>query len=143
MTIDAIISNTEALDFNAVIGETVEDTKEIFADLQTDQMLHGKNAEGNVIGTYRSEEYAEQKSRQNPLAGFGNVDLRREENFYRGIEVHASANAVTVTSRDGKTAKLVDKYGEVIFGLSPEYLAIYQGDFGPVATDKIKKQILK
>lgn len=142
MTIDRLIANTAALNFNDVIRESVQDTKEILADLQTDQMLHGKNANGNVIGVYAWEEYAEQKSRQNSLPGFGIVDLRREGNFYRGITVNANANSVTITSTDGKTDKLVSKYGEEIFGLNVDYKARYLEDFNPVAIDKIKKQIL-
>lgn len=143
MTIDRIIANTEALNISQVIQSTVEDTKEVMADLQTDQMLHGKNAFGNPIGSYASEEYAEQKHVQNSLAGFGQVDLRKEGDFYRGITVTANANSVTITSRDGKTDKLVSKYGEEIFGLSPQYKAIYMEDFKPIAIDKITDQILK
>ena len=143
MTIDQIIRNTESLSIPDIIRETADDTKEILADLQADQMLHGKNANGNVIGVYAWEEYAEQKSRQNSLPGFGIVDLMREGNFYRGITVNANANSVTINSTDGKTDKLVSKYGEEIFGLNIEYRAKYLEDFNPVALDKIKQQIFK
>lgn len=83
-------------------------------DLNIDQLMHGENAEGGLLGTYKSEPYARFKRTLNPL---GVLDLRLTGDFQNGFFLEADAFPVTVFSRDNKTPKLTAFYDN-IFGFT-------------------------
>lgn len=141
-TIDQLISNVERLSFLPIIGESIEETREQYKDMQREQMLTGEGKKGK-IGKYRSNSYAARKELINPKAGFGNVDLKLTGSFYNEIFVDVRTNTVVVDSADEKAGSLIEKYGEDIFGLNPENQSDYsKNKMGPVATGKIKEQII-
>jgi len=143
-TIETLISNLSSVDFNNIIEESITDTSQQLVQAQRNQMLHGKNVFGELIGKYRSEPYARKKYKMNSLAGFGNVDLRLENNFQKDIFVDPRDNSVVIDSGNEKTEKLIEKYGKEIFGLNKDYASGYStNDMGPVATKKIIQQIHK
>lgn len=96
-----------ALDANA---------KEII-DLQKVQLLKGVKADGKKIGKYKNNSYAAKKFSQNPLAGFGNVDLKLTGDFAFGIFVDVRTQSFVIDSQDNKTDKIFKRYGDP-FGLN-------------------------
>lgn len=53
------------------------------------------------------------------------VTLKDKGDFYQAMGIDIRADEFIVTSFDPKTGKLVNKYGEEIFGLSEKYKALY------------------
>lgn len=147
-TIEALMNNLNAIDFNQVIELSVGDTKEELKNYQQQQMFYGKRSDGDNIqrldGKYEVyaplTEYLKRRKGQ-PT---DRVTLRDERDFYKGIIIKPTKNSVMITSTDLKTAKLVAQYGEEIFGLNEEYAGEYSSrDLAPVATKRIIDSIHK
>ena len=101
---------------------------------QRHQLLEGKKANGTPIGKYRSLKYAAKKAAQNPLAGFGNVDLNLTGAFQSAVFLSVTSTTFIFESPDEKTAMLIGKYGDP-FGLSPESRAI-------VINERLRKEFI-
>lgn len=142
MTIDRIIANTEALNFNEVIKESVDETAQEIIAYQQQQLYAGLKSDGQTIFpsyTLRTEELKAAKGQE-----YDRVTLKDTGAFYAGIQVRAGATGVSITSTDSKTGPLEAKYGTEIFGLNEDSAAKYsENDLTPLATKKIKEQILK
>ena len=140
--INAMIKKAEALNLSEAVGEAIEQTIEEYKDIQRNQLLEGEGQKGK-IGKYRSKSYAARKFLINQKAGEGNVDLKLTGGFYNEIFVDVRNTSVVTDSADEKTGKLVEKYGENIFGLNKVNKAGYSKNvLGPVAVKKIKTQLL-
>lgn len=141
-TIDQLITNVQQLNFITIIEESIDQTKEQYKELQRDQMLSGEGKNGK-IGKYQSKSYASKKEQINPKPGFGNVDLKLTGSFQNEIFVDVRTNSVVVDSADAKSGKLIEKYGDNIFGLNVVNQSNYSiNEMGPVAVKKIKEQII-
>lgn len=139
-TIRGLYNRMKALDTDQVIEQSVAETADSYANLNAEQMHKGINSQGEQIGQYKSEAYAEMKNIQNPLPGFGVVDLRLTGDFYAGIKTTVSGEKVTTESSDPKNDQLVEKYGPV-FGLSDRYRREYLNEgLRPVFKGKILAQ---
>lgn len=148
MTIDQIIRNTESLNFNQVLQETVEETTEELKNYQQQQMYAGQRSDGEDInplhGRYLGYALRTVIIKKAKGQVTNRVTLRDERNFYLGIRVTATSKGAEFTSTDEKTNDLIAYYGPQIFGLNKDFSLIYaQNDLTPLAVDKIKKQILK
>lgn len=85
----------------------------------------GLRPNGTKIGRYFSGKYASEKSKQNPQAGFGNVDLILSGSLVNNIDVLLKNNSIfEVISRDDKFWKIAEKYGDDNFNLSDEQTEI-------------------
>ena len=111
--------NTEDL-----INEALAATETDFAIAQREQMLIGFNSDGTRIGTYRNPAYKAKKEAMNPLAD-GYVDLKLKGDFHREVFAIADDEGLRVGSNDRKSALLSEKYGDVIWTLSPISKAKY------------------
>jgi hypothetical protein len=116
-----MLRRLERLDLQNEIQQSLIDTRDVYIAQQKDQMVHGKNKNGTLIGKYRNPAYAAQKFSQNSLAGFRNVDLKLTGAFHRGIFVEVRDDELIIFSEDKKAGMLEDKYGDEIFGLSKKY----------------------
>lgn len=101
------------------------ETQDDYIDLNLDQLAHGLNADGEKIGKYALEEYAIYKFEQNPLPGFGFVDLRLDGGLYGGAYASLRGNVITIQSIDPKNANIELKYGTIIWGLSADRKTLY------------------
>lgn len=128
------------IDLQKSIVETMVVTEDEYLKLQKDQLLHGLNAKGEEIGFYRNEDYADKKHRQNPKAGFGNVDLKLTGSFYEGISTHISNEGFLIESSDAKAPALEKKYGDP-FGLADERKQSYADLSGQILVNEISKQM--
>lgn len=81
------------------------------------EFLAGKNPDGSQIGGYRDFSYARAKNMQNPLAGFGQVDLILTGNFQRSLYVRPIAKGrFLFTNQLDYGNDLISKYGDGILG---------------------------
>lgn len=128
-TIKALLDRFQNLDAGSIAVDATVETADQLADLNTEQMHKGFNAEGDPIGEYRSEIYAEEKHRMNPLPGFGRVDLRLTGAFYEGMYVRIEGDTIIEGSTDEKEEALQKKYGKIIFGLSAPFKREYLNEF--------------
>jgi len=132
----------ESLNINELAREAVEETKQEIISLQRDQMLHGLKKDGSKIGKYKDDKYAAKKFSKNPLAGFGNVDLKLENDFQNDIFVDVRVNTLVIDSADEKTPKLIDDYGDP-FGLEKERLDKYNSISQKVLNKKIINKVTR
>ena len=108
-----IISRVKAVpsQIDVIITESLEENKEIAADLITNQLTHGIRGDGEEMTEYRSDEYAIFKrsigSISSPL-----TDLKLTGDYHRSIELQTKGTEALIVSRDSKDEKLTLKYGE-------------------------------
>lgn len=140
-TILSLIKKFEQLNTDDIAVESIDETKEEIKVKQKDQLLYGLKADGTKIGRYRNNKYAAKKYALNPLAGFGNVDLRLTGELHREIFVDVRDNTLVIDSADEKTGSLINKYGDP-FGLGSERRAEYINEtLRKVFIDNIKKVV--
>lgn len=97
-------------------------------DLNQAQMLQGRNANGEQLGTYRSKSYADFKNRLNPAPGLGVWDLHLTGALYSEMFVDADSFPVTIDSKDDKADKFRDASP---FGLEPKSKIEYVEEITP------------
>lgn len=119
-TIYDMLQKFKSFDIVTATAEIMKDNEQDVVELNRQQLLKGLTADNDVVGDYRSMGYALMKERMNPLAGFGNVDLKFTGEFYTGFTLIIDGNQYVIFSVNWKTNKLVKKYGDGIFGLNAE-----------------------
>ena len=97
-------------------------------DLNTNQLMHGIDSDGEFLQPYRSKAYAEFKLHLNPA---GVTDLFLTGSFQHLFYVRATSFPVTIWSSDSKTDDLVKHYGPNLFGLTEYSKRTYSGFTGP------------
>ena len=138
-TILSLLKKFQQLDTAVVATESIDETREVIKQKQRDQLLQGLKADGTKIGKYRNSFYAEKKHAQNPLAGFGNVDLKLTGDLYSELFVDVRSSSFVIDSADEKTGELVKKYGDP-FGLTSDSKVEYINEsLQKVFVDNIKK----
>ena len=120
------------------------ESQDLIVELQTEQLMHGKDSTGGEIApSYRNNAYADYKHAKNPLAGHGTPDLRLTGDFHRAI--YFDTNKMQPTSDDPKTPSLEEKYSNngknPIFGLNEESLQKYRPEFKQKLIGEIKAQL--
>lgn len=84
----------------------------------TDRWTTGMDSNGNLIGFYRFEDYAEYKYALSSLAGFGNVDLTLTGAMGRAIEIIGFDGEFEIFSTVGYYDEIVEKYGTLQFNIT-------------------------
>lgn len=130
--IDKVLDNID----NTII-EAVIDEKESIIDLNVDQIEHGINSDGEILGEYASDEYASLKKSMGSKAPSGIVDLKLTGEFLEGIYMGRKGNTGIIDSRDEKTDKLERKYDN-IFGIAPGNI----DELGEQVNDNILNKII-
>lgn len=140
MELSQLRANFKALNFTDIVSEALEKQKAEIIEYQKAQMLHGENVEGKKIGKYKNMDYIRKKANMNPLAGYGNVDLKLTGEFQRNMNIRFFADSFVLFSNDSKAEDLVSKYGPTIFGLNAGFIK----DFAEVyLNEELTKQIHK
>jgi len=107
-------------DLNKNMELAVQANEKPLVDINRKQMQVGKNAEGQIIGAYRSTSYAKFKKQMGSKAPYRAVDLLLTGNFQKDMILETDDKDYQILSTDEKTDDLVSKYGDVIFGIAPE-----------------------
>jgi hypothetical protein len=138
--INDLLAKLNAMNVQHIAQTIFVATEESLEEIQRSQMEHGLNADGEPIGQYKQEWYADRKNMMNPLAGYGQVDLKHTGRFYDNITVAIINDELIIESTDGKNEALIEKYGENIFGINEDFKQRYiDEDLRP----EFKKEIQK
>jgi hypothetical protein len=124
-----------------VVLELMKQHKGVLIRLNQDQLLlEGIDADGKKLAPYRSENYAARKRLLNPA---GVTDLRLTGKFYAGFFVTVEDFPLIFGSTDSKTDKLIEKYGEKIFGLTEESKRYFMDNYLKEALLQYYKRLLR
>lgn len=132
----------ERLDVPALAAESMQETRKDFQEWQQEQLNAGKKKTGAEIKPfYRPRTIAIKKKKGQPT---DRVTLRDTGFFHSSLflVVQKGNETFSVVSSDTKAPRLLDKYGESIFGLGGVFKVGYIQDFRPVFMGKIRS-ILK
>lgn len=99
--------------------EIKNNQKEIVSLVRT-RWEKGLRPSGDIIGTYQSFAYEQEKRSRNPLAG-GNVDLIDTGDLSNELVVNYVGHSLfTIFSTDEKALKIASKYGIDVYGLTED-----------------------
>lgn len=115
-------------DLTKIGADAMYRTRDEFLSLNKEQMTAGYDSEQQRIGVYALTSYERMKRQMFPEAG-GWVNLRLTGAFQDRMKLTVNSKEWKVTSDDGKAAKLTDKYGLRIFGLSPQQTQVYRSQY--------------
>ena len=111
----------------------LEDSAEIFTDMQREQMLRGERSDGKPIfristgSDEYSPAYAKKKGRKKP------IDLRDTGEFQSELFMDVREEELFIDSADSKSGMLQKDYGEEIMGLQDDPMS----EFAEKAAEKI------
>ncbi|HUR65464.1 MAG TPA: hypothetical protein VMZ03_03870 [Chitinophagaceae bacterium] len=136
-TIRGLYNRIQKVDTDQIIAESLEDSASGFVGKQQDQMYEGINSDGSE----REPAYSPVTIALKRIKGQRTdvVTLHDTGDFYRGQYIDVRNDIIIEDSADVKTAKLVKKYGEKMFGLSKPFKIMYlDEDLRPVFKNKIE-----
>lgn len=117
MSLNRMQRHFARLKWEILLEEVVEVVDTEIIDLNTSQLEVGRDSLGEMLDTYASSNYAIYKKSIGSQAPLGIPNLKLEGDFYRGFICNAERGDIVITSRDSKTGKLKEKYGDDIFGI--------------------------
>jgi len=128
-----------------MVAEQLVKEEDNLIELKKQQFLEGDIYGSNVKDTYFSSTYASQKFLQNPLAGFGNVDLIKTGSFIESFQLlKPKEGKYLFGATDPKKGKLVKMYGLDIMGFNQQVFNKFQKDIiAPRFLKQLKKIINK
>ena len=100
-----------------LIGVAIEQSKEVMADLNAEQINKGIKADGTEMPDYSLRSVVQYNK------PYGPIKLRDTGAWQAGIYVTVSGDNVVFASTDDKDEMLRERYGENIEGLSEKYKA--------------------
>lgn len=139
-TIKALLNRFENLNTDAIVAETMQESADAIAEKNKEQLYSGEDADGaEITPGYRPLTIAIKQSKGQPT---DRVTLRDTGSFYQGIYVSVNGDRLITDSRDTKSAKLQDKYGEKIFGLNDKFsFEVIKETIRPVFKNKIQEAV--
>lgn len=141
-TVSEAIALWRGVDVQAMAEDSIIANSDALVDIQSQQMRLGLNSQGQKIGWYRSERYAVFKRDWGSIAPFRVPDLFLHGDFQGGLTVKYDGEKLVFTSTDVKTPKLVDMYGEEIFGLDDDSAEMLKEEvFTPDMARRIRKVV--
>lgn len=137
MTISAAIEKLSKLDLESALIQTIDETKEDFADLNRAQWAVGQLADGGVIGPPYTKGYAARKSSAGLLAD--TVNLKMTGAFYQGYGIVIDNDILRLGSEVDYEPYITARYGN-IWGLTEENLEKYKEIFAPIFFKYLQEQ---
>lgn len=122
-------SNDFVSKLDTYIEIVIEDSEVELTSLNRDQMLSSRTATDQAITPPYSQKYATFKGKSNP-------DLFLTGDFQKEMVIQTNGSQYNISSLDEKTASLVSRYGEEIFGVAPSN----QDKAKKVTTEKLTDQ---
>jgi hypothetical protein len=141
MTIPSLYNKVKALDTDAIIEQSIVETKETIADLNAEQLFTGKRSDGSeILPSYSDRTIAIKEQKGQPT---DRVTLRDTGSFYQGIRVEVEGARIVINSTDEKNESLNKKYSTAkgnIFGLSIPFKREYLNEkLRPTFKNKISQ----
>lgn len=125
-TIKSLFSACRSVDIKKTAESAVVGTSLFLINYNKSQLYEESvRADGKRLELYGSILYAINKNRRNKAPGLMHPDLYDTGAFYRGFFVKVQDFTYEIDSRDSKSNKLKNKYGNTIFGLTSESKAEY------------------
>lgn len=120
-TIKNLYDACSALDFKKTVEEAVINSGSALIDYNRRQLYErSEKASGENLDPYNSVLYALYKESLNPKPGLMHPDLYLTGAFHRAFTLIVKDYTYEVDSTDSKSTDLKAKYGDDIFGLSPD-----------------------
>jgi hypothetical protein len=101
----------DRINLNSCVASAITVKKSEIVALNTQQMDKGIKSDSSSIGSYKNYNY---KQRFTP------VDLLKDGDFRRAIDIIPEDNSFVLIDTDSKTPMLTKKYGTEIIGLTSE-----------------------
>lgn len=114
-TIAKMLTKFEALNTDAIAVDTMEESKEVLADLNAEQINTGLKADGTEMPEYSFRSVFQYGKQPGPIR------LRDTGAWQAGIYVNVDGQSVNFSSTDSKDKMLTERYGDEIHGLSEKY----------------------
>lgn len=138
-TIKGMLDKVKSLDLRSEVPVIIDRTKaELILLNQTQLFQFGMKADGTYLSEYKNKYYAAKKHARNPQPGLGRPDFKDTGEWYKDFFVKADKNVFEVDSKNSKSADLIKRDGDKIFGLTKENKTVYS--LGPLY-DGIKRYI--
>jgi len=121
-TIAALYRRVQKFDVAEAAVKSIEETKEILADLNVEQMSKGQKSDGSYMPDYSPVSVEIFGKPEGPIKLFDKGD------FYRGYYVKVEGDKIIESSSDDKTDMLFKRYATKtsnIFGLNPQFRREY------------------
>lgn len=140
MNLKLIIATLKATDFEQECLKAIRVRGAEVLDMNTGQLMDGKtSADTPVLPAYAPMTIFLKRIKGQPLR----VTLYDEGNFQEAFYMEAGSFPIKIRSKDWKEGKLVEKYGENIFGLTQTNLEEVRKDIVlPALTGYIRKTVL-
>lgn len=114
-TVGSLLRKFQALDTDQVAVQAIENSKELMADLNAEQINSGLRSDGTLMPDYSIRSVVQYGK------PYGPIRLRDTGAWQQGMYVTVHGDNVVFSSTDSKDRHLVDKYGTQIQGLSDKY----------------------
>lgn len=126
MTIEGLFDRVRSMDLRSEVPVLINQTKaEMILLNQLQLFSHGIDANGKLLKEYSNPYYAKKKNARNPGPGLGHPDFKDTGEFYQDFMVETSSHYFEVDSKNVKTAALIKRDGEAIFGLTKDNRKVY------------------
>ncbi len=138
--ISRLKSNILNVSLKDLLYEVLVQNTDLIEDLNAEQLNQGIRSDGSRIEPEYSPGYAELKK----SLGFNPniVNLKLDGDYQRGITAKVSKYVVDIDNIDSKDAKLSEKYGATIIGLTEDSVAMLNREITPLLIEKLKKRLL-
>lgn len=125
----------QAIDIDAIIHQSIDETKDRAAQFNRDDLSVGLLATSNPITPAYSAQYANKK-------GFTTPNLYDKGPFYAGIFANVGQSTIDFGSTDIKAASLEARYTKFIYGLTQDSKSAYSlGTLRPILNKNLKTAI--
>lgn len=111
-------SNQFTKNLQKIIADIVDYNEEL-EQLNKDQLEAGKDAKDQNIRPSYNPGYAIWKRRNYPESFAGHVNLKLTGDLYKNMDIRYRGGEYDIMSLVPYAGRLVDKYGESIFGIAP------------------------
>lgn len=130
-----LLKRVEKINQNEIVDKSINDTSDLYANLQVEQQLQGLKADGSQMPFYSYASVIIFGKEPGP------IKLRDTGAFQTEIIAWANNGLIDVRSEDWKDSMLRERYGEDIFGLSDKYKQEYRQELEPVTINNFRKEL--
>lgn len=114
-----------------LLREILIEQSSFIEELNRKQLERGQRSDGSILPNYSPNSVLMGKPQ-------GPIRLFDEGDFYEGIEANVFDDSILFDGEDPKTPMLIQRYGEMILGLTDESLNILISRIKPILAIRLK-----